>query len=277
MKFKWKTFYSFGLFLCFFIILISGLMLYIAPPGRVAHWINWQMLGFDKDMWQTQHTVFSYVFAILAIFHIFSANWRAFKSYISSKKQPGLNRKNEFFISFLVIALIFAGNTFFVTPFSNVMNFGDNFYERISSWNKTAPIPYTEKFTLNEIAEKLVQSSPETMMKKLKQKGYQVDSTEQTLEEIAEKNHTSPALLYEIIKSNEQIQTNVPIEPDTGLGQKKTKEIATALEVDVELIIETLAKKGIKAKPDDKLNDIAKKHDKKPIEIFDLIEKNIQP
>jgi hypothetical protein len=73
-KFSWKAFISFGLTYSFIIIIVSGVMLYMSPPGRYAHWVNWKILGFTKEGWQAIHTVFSYTFVILSIFHLFSIN-----------------------------------------------------------------------------------------------------------------------------------------------------------------------------------------------------------
>jgi len=73
-KFHTRSFISFCLFITILWLLISGTVLYIAPPGRVAHWQHWTLFGFDKDQWQAQHTMFSDVFVIITVIHIFFLN-----------------------------------------------------------------------------------------------------------------------------------------------------------------------------------------------------------
>lgn len=97
-KFSWKSFISFGLFFYFFVIFFSGIILYIAPPGRIANWTNWELIGLTKSQWQTMHTNFSYLFAILSIFHLFTANsaWKLIPGeYRISPAADGYNPGTE--------------------------------------------------------------------------------------------------------------------------------------------------------------------------------------
>jgi len=88
-KFSWKAFISFGLTYSFIIIFLTGIVLYFAPAGRIAQWVNWKFAGFSKEEWQAIHTIFSYLFVILSIFHLFTANWKTFVSYLKNKTQNG--------------------------------------------------------------------------------------------------------------------------------------------------------------------------------------------
>ena len=57
--FSWKPFTSFFILLSFVVLLLSGVVLYVAPPGRIANWTQWQF-GLDKEQWQALHTVFAH-------------------------------------------------------------------------------------------------------------------------------------------------------------------------------------------------------------------------
>lgn len=59
-KFSWKAFISIGLFYSFFILFLTGLALYISPPGRVAHWQEWKFMGFTKENWEAIHVIPSF-------------------------------------------------------------------------------------------------------------------------------------------------------------------------------------------------------------------------
>ena len=49
--FKWRGMFTFLVVLALVVDAVSGIILYIAPPGRVANWTNWQVWGLGKDQW----------------------------------------------------------------------------------------------------------------------------------------------------------------------------------------------------------------------------------
>ena len=142
-------------------------MLYASPPGRYAHWVNWTILGFTKEGWQAIHTVFSYTFVILSVFHLFTINWKAFLSYLKSKTKTGLNKKWEFYLSTLLTLVFFFGTIYSIPPFKSVIDLGEHL---TASWEKVEeepPIPHAELLTLTELAEQLKLSSVEEITRKL--------------------------------------------------------------------------------------------------------------
>jgi len=48
------------LFYSTLIIIISGIVLYIMPHGRVAYFTGWKFLGIDKDGWDNLHVIFGF-------------------------------------------------------------------------------------------------------------------------------------------------------------------------------------------------------------------------
>jgi hypothetical protein len=74
-SFSWRILISFGLFLSFFMILTSGVMLYIGPSGRGPGATGWSMIGLTKPEWQNQHIIFGFAFSLMALFHLFLINW----------------------------------------------------------------------------------------------------------------------------------------------------------------------------------------------------------
>ena len=49
---------------------ISGIVLYIAPPGRVAREIGWNFWLLDKGQWMGLHMAFGLVFVLTTLFHV---------------------------------------------------------------------------------------------------------------------------------------------------------------------------------------------------------------
>ena len=74
-RFSWQSFISIGLLLSFIIMGFSGIILFIAPEGSLSRWIGWDVMNLTKKQWEQQHTIFSYLFILFSIFHVFKINW----------------------------------------------------------------------------------------------------------------------------------------------------------------------------------------------------------
>ncbi len=274
-KFHWKSFISFGLFFSFFILAVTGLVLFIAPPGRVAKWVDWRIFGFSKDQWQAQHIIFAYISLILSVFHLFSFNWKIFLSYLKSKASQGFNRKREFILTAVLAVVISVGTLGGFPPFQQVIDLGESL---AGSWEKQeekAPMSHTEDLSLKEISGKLLDESPKALLEKLRASGIEVSRTDQRLAEIAKENNTSAYKLYQVLSTGTKKRTMdlATLKAGGGIGRKSLQEIADAIAVEVTVLVEKLKKEGIEAAPADVLKDIAAGSDKKPSQIIDILNK----
>jgi hypothetical protein len=265
-KFSWKAFISIGLFYSFIIILITGLVLYIAPAGRVANWVNWKLFGITKANWQAIHTIFSFTFATLSVFHLFLINWRAFWTYLKSKSIQGLNKKKEFYLSSLLTIIFLAGVMFSVPPFSSFLDMGAKLK---SSWEKeesVPPIPHAELLTLNELAVKLDSMSIEKIVNKLEANKIKFDNANQTLAEISVVNNLTPLEIYQII-----VKKSSTGKVGSGMGKKSLDQLAKENNLDINEVIKILSGKNIKARKDQTLKDIAAENDMAAKDIYEII------
>jgi hypothetical protein len=269
-KFSWRSFISFGLFFYFLIILFSGVILYIAPPGRIANWTDWQLIGLTKSQWQTMHTNFSYLFAILSILHLFTINWKTFWSYIKSKARTGLNRKREFYLATFITVIIFLGIVFLLPPFSSVMALGENFKEGWETENETPPTPHAEEFTIAHLASEILKVEEKDILDKLEKLGIKVESNEQTLKELAGQVDLSPQQIYnELSPSSDNVGGR--IQPGSGLGRKSLQQVASENEIPLDEILTLLNQEGIEATGDDVMKDLAGKYNLNPSEILSIL------
>lgn len=266
-KFSWRAFISFTLTWSIIVILLSGIMLYISPPGRYAHWVNWTLLGFTKEGWQAIHTLFSLAFVILSILHLVWINWNAFVSYLKSKNSKGFNKTREFVFSFIVIAVVFFGNVFSVLPFKSVMDLGENLS---GSWEETeerAPVPHAELLTLAELSEQLNLSSVDEVTKKLDNHKIKYENvSRQTLQEIAEANNSTPIEIYEIVTKQAG-----NLRQGSGIGRKTLEDFAKDAGKTGDEALNILKDNNIKAEKSQTLRDIAANNNITPKEIFELI------
>ncbi len=269
-RFHYRSFVSFILFFSLFWLLISGTVLFIAPPGRVAHWQLWKFMGFDKEQWQAQHDIFSYIFVILAIWHLFWLNWKKMWSYVKIRSVKGLRKRNELIASSVIILFIFLGTMYDIPPFSSFMDLGETASNIWEQTGEQAPIPHMENLTVNEIAREYLKIDSVAALEKLRSERITIKKTSLTLKEIASDNDIAPADLYAILKPHEKSTI-----PQTGLqrgfGRLTIEQIATSLETPPEKIIAKLKENGIEASASETVKDIAEDRGVHPSEIMGLI------
>lgn len=274
-NFLWKSFVSFSLVWSFLFIILSGIVLYIAPSGKISNWTNWTLAGFSKSDWQSVHTIFSYTFVILSFFHLVMLNWRVFLSYFTAKAVSGINRKREFYYSISLIAVVFFGTYYQVQPFKAVIDFGEWAKSTWETKDKQPPIPHAEILTIRELSDKYINLPADSILLRIRQKGLVADSTGQTIGSISLKNKLSPADIYAVIipanKSNMVKEGSMP--SIQGLGKKTMLDISVELGKDVNVVIETLRQKNIPAKPNEKIREVAERAGMTPMEILDILRK----
>lgn len=270
-SFKWKSFISFGLFISFFIIALTGVVLYITPAGRVAKWVDWRLLGLDKEQWQGLHTIFSFTFLVLSIFHIFTMNWKVFMSYLKKKGVEGFHMKREFAAGVILAVVLFAGTLVGLPPFQTVMDVGEYFTESWENTDQKAPVAHTEALTIEELSKQVVQLTPGEIMSKLAEHGIQVKDKTRTLADIGKAAGKSPYELYQLISKDAQPRRMglTTLKAGGGIGRKTLTEIAQQVGVPVDRLIEKLKKSGIETSADRKLKDIAADTGITPYEIIE--------
>ena len=264
-KFSWKVFISFGLTYSFIIILISGIILYMSPPGRYANWVNWKILGSTKAGWQSLHTVFSFSFVILSVFHLFTINWKSFLSYLKSKKQSGINKRREFYISTVLMLVFFFGIIYSIPPFKSVMDLGEHLTESWEKIEEEPPIPHAEILTLAELAEQLKLSTVDEITRKLIIHEIKFDNTDQTLQEIALINETTPLEIYTQIAKKSGAQ-----QQGSGIGRKTIETFAVEVGKNPDEVMKILHENGIKAEIGQTLREIGDNNNIPPKNIFEL-------
>jgi hypothetical protein len=265
-SFKWRVFISAGLALAFLVMLVSGVVLYVSPPGRVANWTDWNLFGLSKRGWQNQHIIFGFAFIILSIFHLFVINWKAFLSYIKSKASKGVNNPAELAASLVLFVALAVGTFWHLPPFEQIIALGD----RLSgSWERKTgapPVPHAETLSLDELGKLPQVGEPGSeLLKKLQAARLKVRDTKQTLQQIATDNGMQVQRLYDIMVAGKRTGG---LGEGGGWGKKTLGEAAEACGVAPLALQQALNQQGIEASPDDRLSDIASKNGLKTPELI---------
>jgi hypothetical protein len=280
IKFKFRAFTALIVLWSFIVENVTGIVLYIVPPGRIAHWTNWKLWGFTKEQWAALHTIFGYIFLIFAVIHIYY-NWKAIMNYIKQKIKAGLRMRVELGISLILTILVFVATAISIPPFSTVMDFGTKMK---NSWEESRQepfIPHAESMNLEEFT-KQIGISMERAKKILKKNGINVRDTSFSIQDIAKDNNTSPVALYEILKTElpseekkklEEITTSKKQGAGGGYGWKTLENLAQELEIPIQDIMQFLQSEGIDAKKDEVIRSVAEKNGMTPYELVGMIQK----
>ena len=122
-SFSWRILTSFVLFLSFMILLISGVILYVYPGASVSGFVS-EFGGLSKPAWLNQHIVFSFVFTLFALYHLFFINRTPFLSYLTKKKTEGFRRPAELLVTVIVTSCVAVGTYTHMQPVSSVQSAG---------------------------------------------------------------------------------------------------------------------------------------------------------
>jgi hypothetical protein len=268
-SFKFRAFTTLLSLWSFLISLVSGIILYFTPQGKIAHWTDWSIWGLDKETWGALHINSSLIFFIIIIFHV-TYNWPVLINYIIKKTRATLNRKRELAVATLLAIFITLASLYDWQPFAMIIKWNQdikNYWAREAE--SQPPIPHAEQMTLKEFSEQI--NVPLVYFEtKMKEKGWTFRDRTQTIQEIAEKNNISPADFYEGL---ELVAPGTGSSSGTGQGwgRMTVTQASEQIGLEPELALRNLQNAGIIAGPASNIRDLAEQVQKTPAEIVELM------
>lgn len=293
-RFNLRSFVAFCTTWSFLLLLVSGLVLFVQPPGRIAYWNNWTLLGLDKAQWDGLHLVLGIIFIVAGAVHLY-LNWRAFWGYIVDRARGGLKRRLELVLSLALVLGATVGTLAEVPPFISLV--------QLSEWAKASwqvsrsgepPSGHAELLSLRDLCKKQ-KLSLEHALELLRADGVTVSDPGRTLKEIAADNSRSPSGLFTLIKGAKTVkgeekggagtgkggQSSGAAEPGTaaepqpgmGWGQMTLRQVCSRLGVDLLRAQKALRDDGFEPHPDSTLRQIAGAAGKHPHAVLTRIHK----
>ncbi len=259
-----KKITSLTMLLSMVVMSYSGIILFIAPPGRVANWANWEIFALSKDQYASLHSTMMVLFLIATLLHLYY-NWKPITGYMKNATKQMIVFTNDMIIAFIVTCLFVIGTLSEIKPFSSFMIFGDGIKQ---GWEKeygTAPYSHAELSSFKSFCKKLgydLQKSEEI----LKSNGIEY-TLKKSLSQIGKENQVSPQFIYNLLKKNFEKDGKQIIEL-TGLGKKQIKDVATTLRITTEEFISQLKTLGIEAKGEDKFKIVVENYDMSPMDVL---------
>jgi hypothetical protein len=267
--FHWRSVVTFYMLFATLVIAISGSILYVAPPGRIANWSYWALGGLDKASWQAVHTIFAFLFVVTAVFHVYF-NWRVIVSYVTTKLGEGIRRKRELALSSALVVSILALTLAGMPPFGTVMIVGENLKNSWATSANEPPVPHAETWTVAKFSETM-KIPIEVVTANLGKVGIAVPGKDLTLLALAKEHNITPQQVYTAAMGSTQV-AKMPLAEGGGYGQKTIQQICDQLGISVETGLERLRTGGVEAATDSKIRELAVQNGRSPIEMVRLLE-----
>lgn len=269
-RFQWRAFTSVLVALGFAMIALSGVVLFLAPPGRVANWTNWTMFGLRKSDWGGLHIWFAAVFLVMTAVHL-GFNWRPMVSYFKTRAQRSLGFRREWAVAAVVSVLVFAGTRAGVAPFSTLLAWNEALKEGWDRPAERAPIPHAERLTLTALATQGgVDLAAATA--RLAARGITGFTPDTIVETIADRAKVPAREIYTIIVTAPGAAGgHAEGKAGGGPGWKTLAQLCTEEGIALEVARARLAAKGISFEDTQTLREIASSNGRKPYDLLELI------
>jgi hypothetical protein len=263
-RFSWWAFISVTTALSFVAMSVTGVVLFVTPPGRIAHWTGWRMLALTKDQWGGLHIWFSLVFMIAAVFHLY-LNWRCFLSYFRNRVRKAFAFRTEWIIALLLCAVVGWGTLTNAGPFASLLTWNEAIKRGWETPTGQAPIPHAELMTLSELAQNTEGLEVESMIQNLQAAGIEVQSPEAVLGDLAKKAGMTPMQLYGVATGQNRVPqpgggrgaNRQGQQGGYGIGRLTLRQYCEQQGQDLEKTVQKLREKGFQAEPDMTVREIA--------------------
>jgi len=194
----WRAMTSVFIAASFLLLLISGAVLFISPPGRVANWSGWRMIGLTKHDWSGVHTWFAAVFVLMVVFHLVF-NFRPLMNYFRDRLTRRIGWRWEWVAAVALCVVVFAGAQTRVPPFSTLLDFGERVKKGWEDVRTAAPLPHAELLSVKDLASQ-AKVPYETAVERLEARGFKGIRPEAIVQDLAQTNQVAAQRVYEIIQ-----------------------------------------------------------------------------
>lgn len=120
-----RRFTSLTILFTFLVMSYTGVVLFLAPKGRVANWTNWELFGLDKTQYSHLHVSFMVLFLVGMIFHLY-LNWSLLLCYFKNRTRRFSLLTKEFILALAINVIFIIGTLYYWTPFEQFLDFQDD-------------------------------------------------------------------------------------------------------------------------------------------------------
>ncbi len=262
--------------LSFLMMVLTSVVLYIVPQGRIAYWSDWRLGGLSKEQWGGIHINLGFLFLMALGVHIYF-NWTPMMNYLKDKTKQMKVFTKEFNISLLITLLFALGTLFEIPPFSTILDISDGIKDRHAQTYGEPPYGHAELSSLKTFTKK-TGIDLQQALSQLKERGYTASSENETLLEISKLNKVSPQQIYLAIKSDSQPSVvkvgkamKLPDSPPAGTGNMTLADLCSQYNLNMKEIVRALEKEGVDSDERLIIKKIAEKNNMGPMDLYEKI------
>ena len=266
--------------LAFVLMLVTSIILFITPQGRVAYWADWRLWGLTKTDWGNIHINLGLLFLVALSVHIYY-NWKPLISYLKNKAKQIKLFTPEFSLAFLITSGFILGSYFLVPPFGWVISLNDRFKDAGAEKYGEPPYGHAELSSMQTFTKKMKLDLAKSL-ELLNKAGYTVEDDTITLAAIGRQYHIPPQLVYETIKpakianAKKSDPKSLPESPVPGTGNLTLADFCTQHKLNMKRVVRELKKQGIEASEELTLKEIADNNSTGPHDIYERIKTIVQ-
>lgn len=255
----------------FVLEMLTSVILYIVPQGRVAYWSDWRLWGLSKTQWGSLHVNLGLLFLIAICLHIYY-NWNPIVAYLKNKGAELRVFTKDFTVA-LLLTLVFSLGTYWeLPPFSTIISIGEQIKEAAAKKYGEPPYGHAELSSLLTFSKK-VELDLDASLTRLAAAKIRVTDPGQSIADIARMNNLNPKAVYQAMLPPEQAGQGktLPTSPPAGFGKKSLADICQAYNLDIKAVLQGFADRRITAREAMSIKEIAAENNTSPMDIFELL------
>jgi len=264
----------------FLVMAVTGIMLYVAPPGRVANWTDWTLLGLTKDQWAAVHISSSLIFVLAGLTHLV-LNRKPFFNYLHTRFHGHEMPRAESLVAVAAVVALVWGTLANVPPISFLLDLNERAKLMWSTGlDAEPPFGHAEEVSLAMLGAR-DRFDAGAALEALEAAGLSVaQGTETTIRRIAEDNRRSPAEVYQVIREvpgpaiHAEDWTPRSVESrfgGSGMGRLTVGQLAAEAGMPLAEAQARLAARGLPTAADARLREMAEASGIEPLDIAKLV------
>ncbi len=260
--------------LSFIIVVLTSIVLYIVPQGRVAYWADWRLWGLSKTDWGNIHINTGLLFFIALFLHIYY-NWKPLMAYLKNRTRQFRLFTRQFNIALTITLFCTVGSYFLWPPFNWVMAFNDHLKTQAAIQYGEPPYGHAELSSLRSFTQKTGLDLNKSMVL-LRQAGYAIENADATLAQISRQYGVPPQQIFQAMQPATFAPTDqpapftgaLPPTPPTGTGNLTLADLCAQHHLALEQVMKKLTDAGLKAEPNATLKKIAGDNQLSPLDLY---------
>ena len=255
-------------------LVLTSIILYIVPEGRVAYWSDWKMVGLTKPQWGDIHINLGWLFLFFGLVHLY-LNWKVVLTYMKNKARELKVFTLEFITGLLLSLFFIVGTLLGVPPLSTILDFGSSFKEAAAIKYGEPPYGHAELSSLKTLSRRTGLDLDKIKME-ISSAGLKYDGDEQTVLEIAKINDLTPKEVWLVMQKAKPAEVmeekkSFPNEPFPGFGRQTLQDICGSYGLESKQVALALEEKGIIVDVGKTLKEIATTNNTDPHALFEII------